>query len=164
MKLQSSAPLTIQQAYTLFLQPSLSLASSIPTAPSIPIRPDNPFLISYLIYHHYRSLGWVVRSGVKFCTDWVLYKGADGKTGRGAGPPGGHAEFSVLVMKEYEDEEDRKSAIEDATYGGLSTEEREELKSFGNQRDALGQEGDARRTWKWLSTINRVTSGVKKVC
>lgn len=69
----------------------------------------------------------------------------------------------MLIMKEYEDDEDRKSAIEEETFGALSQEEREELRSFGNEQETLGQEGDARRTWKWLSTINRVTSGVKKV-
>jgi tRNA-splicing endonuclease subunit Sen2 len=37
-------------------------------------RPDNPFLISYIAYHHYRSLGWVVKTGIKFCVDWLLYK------------------------------------------------------------------------------------------
>jgi tRNA-splicing endonuclease subunit Sen2 len=42
---------------------------------SLPLRrPDNPFLINYIAYHHYRSLGWVVKTGIKFCVDWLLYK------------------------------------------------------------------------------------------
>lgn len=47
-------------------------------------RPDNPFVVSYVAYHHFRSLGWVVRDGIKFCVDWVLYGSR--------GPVGGHAE------------------------------------------------------------------------
>jgi tRNA-splicing endonuclease subunit Sen2 len=35
---------------------------------------DNPFLIRYVVYHHFRSLGWVVREGIKFCVDYLLYK------------------------------------------------------------------------------------------
>lgn len=38
------------------------------------LRPDNPFLINYVFLHHYRSLGWVVKNGVKFCVDYLLYK------------------------------------------------------------------------------------------
>lgn len=48
--------------------PSKSVASDIA------MRPDNPFLVSYVAYHHYRSLGWVVKTGIKFCVDWLLYK------------------------------------------------------------------------------------------
>lgn len=79
--------LSIISAFSLFLQ---SACPSIPTplSPSIPDprlnRLDSPFFLAYAAYHHYRSMGWVVRSGVKFCTDWVLY-------GPG-GPVGGHAE------------------------------------------------------------------------
>jgi len=35
---------------------------------------DNPFLVNYVAYHHYRSLGWVVKNGIKFCVDYLLYK------------------------------------------------------------------------------------------
>ena len=42
--------------------------------PSIQLRPDNPFIVNYVVYHHYRSLGWTVKSGVKFCVDYLLYK------------------------------------------------------------------------------------------
>lgn len=39
-----------------------------------PLRPDNPFIIHYIVYHHFRSLGWVIRGGLKFCVDYLLYK------------------------------------------------------------------------------------------
>ncbi|CAO1631629.1 unnamed protein product [Parajaminaea phylloscopi] len=64
-------------------------------------RPDNPFLLSYIAYHHYRSLGWAVKSGLKFCADWLLYK---------RGPVFGHAEFAVLVIPVYEDPADEASS------------------------------------------------------
>jgi tRNA-splicing endonuclease subunit Sen2 len=35
---------------------------------------DNPFLVNYVAYHHYRALGWVVKGGIKFCVDLLLYK------------------------------------------------------------------------------------------
>jgi tRNA-splicing endonuclease subunit Sen2 len=54
------------------------------------------FLIDYVVYHHYRSQGWCVRSGVKFGTDFLLYR---------RGPPFSHAEFAVMIMKSPECEQ-----------------------------------------------------------
>ncbi|KAI1171078.1 hypothetical protein F4777DRAFT_72242 [Nemania sp. FL0916] len=58
------------------------------------IQPDDPFLVQYAAYHHFRSLGWVVRSGIKFGVDWLLYIG---------GPVFSHAEFTVTVVPAYTD-------------------------------------------------------------
>lgn len=49
-------------------------STPLPDLPHEPARTDNPFLINYVVYHHYRSLGWVVRGGIKFCVDYMLYK------------------------------------------------------------------------------------------
>ena len=49
------------------------------------------FLLHYVVYHHYRSLGWCPRSGLKFGCDMILYK---------RGPPMLHAEYAVLVVPE----------------------------------------------------------------
>ena len=49
-------------------------------------------MISYTVYHHFRSLGWVIRSGVKFGTDYLLYN---------RGPVFSHAEFAVVVIPSY---------------------------------------------------------------
>lgn len=78
--------LSILSTWQLFLISSATLLpSSRPTLSDPRLnRLDSPFLLSYATYHHYRSMGWVVRSGVKFCCEWVLY-------GQG-GPVGGHAE------------------------------------------------------------------------
>ncbi|KAG0659838.1 tRNA splicing endonuclease subunit sen2 [Maudiozyma exigua] len=46
-------------------------------------------LIQYAAYHHYRSHGWCVRSGIKFGSDYILYK---------RGPPFQHADFCIMVL------------------------------------------------------------------
>ncbi|KZF20240.1 hypothetical protein L228DRAFT_24910 [Xylona heveae TC161] len=56
------------------------------------LQPDDPFLISYVVYHHFRSLGWVVRSGIKFAVDYLLYN---------RGPVFSHAEFALIVLPSY---------------------------------------------------------------
>lgn len=86
-----SAPFSILQSWSTFLLDSATLSPTVDhsLSSSTTIDPrlsrwDSPFLLNYVAYHHYRSMGWVVRSGIKFCADWVLY-------GSG-GPVGGHAE------------------------------------------------------------------------
>ncbi|KAI0158022.1 hypothetical protein GGR52DRAFT_564828 [Hypoxylon sp. FL1284] len=58
------------------------------------LQPDDPFLINYAAYHHFRSLGWVTRPGIKFGVDWMLYH---------RGPVFSHAEFAVIVLPAYSD-------------------------------------------------------------
>lgn len=58
------------------------------------LQPDDPFLLSYIAYHHFRSLGWVVRPGIKFAVDWLLYL---------RGPVFSHAEFATIVLPAYTD-------------------------------------------------------------
>ena len=84
--------LTLSDVWKLFTAPRISPIVASPAGSLV--RPDNAFIVSYVAYHHYRSLGWVVRNGIKFCSDWVLYKGSDGTQNMrgGAGPVGGHAE------------------------------------------------------------------------
>lgn len=59
------------------------LTSHLPISDSL--RSDNPFIINYVVYHHYKSLGWVIKSGIKFCVDYLLYK---------RGPVFNHAEYA----------------------------------------------------------------------
>ena len=143
---------------------------TLPAALEEPIAPDNPFLVAYVTYHHYRSQGWVARSGIKFSVDWVLYKGSDGSLppsigSRGVGPPGGHAEFSVMVIKEYADPFDAARAARNRTIASreaLYAEEIEAIEHSGDDPAGLGEE-TGQPSWKWFNTYNRVTSGVKKV-
>lgn len=76
--------------------------------PSAGLRPDDPFLVHYAVYHHFRSLGWVPRHGIKFGVDWILYQ---------RGPVFDHSEFGLMVMpafsdarwEEYEHQKPKKS-------------------------------------------------------
>jgi tRNA-splicing endonuclease subunit Sen2 len=80
----TSEPMSLEQIWLSFqrvhLPPFISLTPSIET----PLQFDNPFLIHYMVYHHYRSLGWVIKGGIKFCVDYLLYK---------RGPVFAHAEY-----------------------------------------------------------------------
>ncbi|SCU90227.1 LADA_0F02630g1_1 [Lachancea dasiensis] len=61
-----------------------SLCGSRPTYDEI-----HELCIKYAAYHHYRSHGWCVRSGIKFGCHYLLYK---------RGPPFHHAEYGVMVL------------------------------------------------------------------
>ncbi|CDK24380.1 unnamed protein product [Kuraishia capsulata CBS 1993] len=45
-------------------------------------------LLRFIAYAHYRSLGWCVRSGLKFASDFLLYQ---------RGPPFQHAKYTLRV-------------------------------------------------------------------
>jgi tRNA-splicing endonuclease subunit Sen2 len=66
---------------------------SPPRELSVDLKTDDPFLVSYVVYHHFRSLGWVVRSGVKFGVDYIIYN---------RGPVFSHAEFAVVIIPSYD--------------------------------------------------------------
>ncbi|KAL9112329.1 MAG: hypothetical protein Q9227_003447 [Pyrenula ochraceoflavens] len=79
-----------------------------PRSIAAPAEPDDPFLVSYAVYHHFRSLGWVVRSGIKFSVDYLLYY---------RGPAFAHAEYAVVVLPSFIDpywsyDESRKQEVE----------------------------------------------------
>ncbi|KAK7056195.1 tRNA splicing endonuclease subunit sen2 [Paramarasmius palmivorus] len=59
-------PMNLQSIWTTFQRCHL--------APRLKLQWDNPFLVHYVAFHHYRSLGWVVKNGIKFCVDYLLYK------------------------------------------------------------------------------------------
>jgi len=59
------------------------------------LSPDDPFMLNYVVYHHYRSLGWCVRGGAKFSVDFMLYN---------RGPVFSHAEFAIIILPSYSDE------------------------------------------------------------
>lgn len=134
----------LEQIWTTFQ--SAQLSTTLTPSPPAPDRFDNPFLVNYVAYHHYRSLGWVVKGGIKFCVDFLLYK---------KGPVFHHAEyvlrllprllkltsvrFAIVVCPVYEDPADEETCPFDL----------QNTKPF---------------EWSWLSTINRVNSQVQKVC
>ena len=83
----TSAPLLPETLFTLFRQHSY-----FPPREIQDLQPDDPFLLQYVVYHHFRSLGWVVRPGIKFAVDWLLYL---------RGPVFSHAEFAIVVLPAY---------------------------------------------------------------
>ncbi|KIW79956.1 tRNA-intron endonuclease [Fonsecaea pedrosoi CBS 271.37] len=104
-----------------------------PRSLSVPAEPDDPFMISYAVYHHYRSLGWVVRSGVKFSTDYLLYN---------RGPAFSHAEFAIVIIPSYTNP--------------YWTSSRTPEQQKANERKTN------KRNWWWLHGINRVQAQVHK--
>ena len=82
-------PISIEDLFTLFRK-----FSYFPPLISPRLAPDDPFLLNYVVYHHFRSLGWVVRGGVKFAVDFMLYD---------RGPVFSHAEFAVVILPSYSD-------------------------------------------------------------
>ncbi|TSK45806.1 tRNA-splicing endonuclease subunit Sen2 [Bagarius yarrelli] len=51
------------------------------------------FEMTYAAYHYFRSKGWVPKSGIKYGTDFMLYR---------KGPPFYHASYSVVVERSDE--------------------------------------------------------------
>jgi len=85
----TKSPISNQDLFKLFRKSSYFPPRSNPGSST-----DDPFLISYVVYHHFRSLGWVVRGGTKFSVDYLLYN---------RGPVFSHAEFAVLILPSYSD-------------------------------------------------------------
>ncbi|KAK7031368.1 tRNA-splicing endonuclease subunit Sen2 [Favolaschia claudopus] len=96
--------MSIQQIWIAFQAAHLNPPLFVSPRPTPALQFDNPFIINYIVYHHYRSLGWVVRGGIKFCVDYMLYK---------RGPVFNHAEFSVVVCPVYEDPADQEVSTVD---------------------------------------------------
>ncbi|KAJ5442055.1 tRNA-splicing endonuclease [Penicillium cf. griseofulvum] len=87
-EVQTTLPTTTSALLQQFCNHSFQPARDV----SASLQPDDPFMISYTVYHHFRSLGWVIRSGVKFGTDYLLYN---------RGPVFSHAEFAVIIIPSY---------------------------------------------------------------
>lgn len=83
----TSTPLSNPSLLSTFRQ-----SSYFPPLSPLDLQPDDPFLLSYAVYHHFRSLGWVVRPGIKFAVDYLLYN---------RGPVFAHAEFATVVLPAY---------------------------------------------------------------
>jgi tRNA-splicing endonuclease subunit Sen2 len=116
----------LQSAYQL---QDPQVIRSIPT-----IETDNPFMLRYVVFHHFRSLGWVVRPGIKFAVDYLLYQ---------RGPPFHHAEFAIMIVPSYS-----------APYWSEAPERLSD--SEKNKVEA------AKKDWWWLHRVNRVQTTVYK--
>ena len=85
----TKAAITNENLLTLFRK-----SSYFSPAVNQVLSPDDPFMLNYIVYHHYRSLGWCVRGGAKFSCDFMLYN---------RGPVFSHAEFAVIILPSYSD-------------------------------------------------------------
>jgi tRNA-splicing endonuclease subunit Sen2 len=85
----TKAPIPTQKLFDLFRK-----SSYVPPVANQMMSPDDPFMLNYVVYHHYRSLGWCVRGGAKFACDFMLYN---------RGPVFSHAEFAVIILPSYSD-------------------------------------------------------------
>lgn len=66
------------------------LTLPLPTQQQEQQLPDiNDFIPKYVCYHYYRAKGWVVREGMKYGTDFLLYKSG--------GPVFHHADLGILI-------------------------------------------------------------------
>ncbi|KAK2144846.1 hypothetical protein LSH36_725g00036 [Paralvinella palmiformis] len=72
----------------LILYDENKVALSLEAMWQIFCKKDDRFLVRYVVYHNFRSKGWVPKSGLKYGTDFVLYK---------QGPAFYHSTYSVLV-------------------------------------------------------------------
>ncbi|KAL5115606.1 tRNA splicing endonuclease subunit sen2 [Pleosporales sp. CAS-2024a] len=98
------------------------------------LQPDNRFILRYVVFHHFRSLGWVVRPGIKFAVDYLLYL---------RGPAFHHAEFAIMIVPSYSH--------------GYWTEAPEEESGMEARRKDLGK-----KDWWWLHRLSRVQTAVFK--
>lgn len=85
-------PTTREPMDTTTLLRTFRQTSKYPSLSPDELQPDDGFLVQYAVYHHFRSLGWVPRPGIKFGMDWMLYV---------RGPVFDHAEFGIIVIPSY---------------------------------------------------------------
>ncbi|KZT63647.1 hypothetical protein DAEQUDRAFT_719156 [Daedalea quercina L-15889] len=97
----TSESMSLKQIWTAFQQ--IHGSTYIPGVVSeiYANRFDSPFMVNYAAYHYYRSLGWIIKGGIKFCVDLLLYK---------RGPVFHHAEFAIVIIPVYEDPEDQETS------------------------------------------------------
>ncbi|CCH60895.1 hypothetical protein TBLA_0D03980 [Henningerozyma blattae CBS 6284] len=103
IELEALELLPVEAIFLTFSLPVLNisvqeLCSRLVPKPVQNIKYDDIQLLirKYIVYHHYRSRGWCVRSGIKFGCEYLLYK---------RGPPFQHAEFCVLVLDAEESQD-----------------------------------------------------------
>lgn len=93
------APIPTDKLLTLFRAQS----HFPPQQVGLSLQPQDPFLVNYAVYHHFRSLGWVPRHGIKFGVDWILYQ---------RGPVFDHSEFGIMIMPSFSDKHWKETKFE----------------------------------------------------
>ncbi|KAH7413822.1 hypothetical protein DE146DRAFT_8205 [Phaeosphaeria sp. MPI-PUGE-AT-0046c] len=121
----------LQDVYQRHQSGAIVQPSSSPVAA---IEPDNAFVLQYVVFHHFRSLGWVVRPGIKFATDYLLYQ---------RGPAFHHAEFAIMIIPSYSH-----------PYWAATPESESGIEQ--RKKDL------SKKDWWWFHRINRVQASVFK--
>ncbi|KAF9427381.1 tRNA splicing endonuclease subunit sen2 [Entomortierella beljakovae] len=84
--------MSIQSCWLQFAQASAihqANSASSPLSTVYDISPYNPFITRYTVYHYYRSQGWIVKDGLKYGSDFLLYQ---------KGPVFGHSQYAVKIV------------------------------------------------------------------
>ncbi|KAK7074941.1 tRNA-splicing endonuclease subunit Sen2 [Halocaridina rubra] len=87
-------------------------------------RDDPKFVVRYYVYHHYRTKGWVVKSGLKFGADYVLYP---------VGPPFYHAQYTVMIQCVWADNHERDDSLSDREISWMNFAATERMTSHVNK-------------------------------
>lgn len=153
-----STPISNPALFSLFTADSTFLPSPLTSN----MNPSSPFLLDYVTYHHFRSLGWVVRPGLKFGVTWLLYL---------RGPVFAHAEFAVVIRPAYTHPFWRENALRQKQHQQQLLGSTENVDSFHNistSSDGLDnaeldiQSEEKQKDWHWLHSIQRVQAQVRK--
>ncbi|KAF9978307.1 tRNA splicing endonuclease subunit sen2 [Actinomortierella ambigua] len=137
-------PMTIRECWSRFAMASSAKDRHIAFKDSVPCGWENPFTIRYVAYHHFRSHGWVVKDGLKYGVDFLLYR---------KGVVFGHSEYAVKVVQGSP---------------GSTAEESHSLSSpplLLSPRPILGKVDPWHHpvySWQYLLNISRVVSQVQK--
>ncbi|KAF9429992.1 tRNA splicing endonuclease subunit sen2 [Podila epigama] len=141
--------MTIQECWQKFAQASIAksaLGFKIDHTP-FHLEPDNPFIVRYVAYHYFRSQGWVVKDGLKYGTDFMLYS---------KGMVFGHSQYGVRVLACKDTSSImEKSQYYDGSFSNMS------FKSFMSPTPGSSMI-HAAYSWQWLLSLNRIISQVQK--
>ncbi|KAG0054982.1 tRNA splicing endonuclease subunit sen2 [Gryganskiella cystojenkinii] len=148
-----SRPMSIQECWLQFAKSSLSISSTLTLHPisnksHFQCKADNPFIVRYVAYHYFRSQGWIVKDGLKYGTDFLLYR---------KGMVFGHSHYAAKVIPcssiDQETTAEQKSGhtLHPQRSGSLLTP------IPGSIRQLHGV-----YSWQWLLTLNRVVAQVQK--
>ncbi|KAJ1902884.1 tRNA splicing endonuclease subunit sen2 [Coemansia sp. IMI 209127] len=93
---------------------------------------DDEFELKYAAYYYYRAKGWAVRSGIKFGSDFLLYKSG--------GPSKSHSQYSVIVRR----------------FNSKAVDPEADSEAARRMQGALGE------TWQYMFALSRVTAQAQK--
>lgn len=83
------------------------------------------FAVLYAVYHYYRSIGWVVKTGHLFGTDYVLYR---------KGPSHRHSDYAVIVEPVYANKPSKHSFRSLKLINRVSSRSKKVWKSFYSKK------------------------------